>query len=209
MHLRRIAQRCLSVICPCGGDIRCAGSGLGEGVWPEQHGADGLGRALLGTRLEAALRLMPQAIQSQRTMTVLKASVGRAIRFPTVEELYGATSTTNSQFINDPNLRPEKSWTSELSAEQDVGHGTLRGTLFTENTRDALYSQTIADPVANKNISRVQNIGRIETRGAEIAFSSTDVVARGLDLSNGVTYTDSIIKANVGFVVTPGDTLGK
>ena len=51
-----------------------------------------------------------------------KASLGRAVRMPTVAELFGATSTTNSQFINDPNLRPEKSWTGELSAEQDFGH---------------------------------------------------------------------------------------
>jgi iron complex outermembrane receptor protein len=28
---------------------------------------------------------------------------------PTVAELYRATSTTNSQFVNDPGLRPEKS----------------------------------------------------------------------------------------------------
>ena len=42
--------------------------------------------------------------------TVLKASTGRAVRFPTVGELYGATSTINSRFINDPNLRPEKSF---------------------------------------------------------------------------------------------------
>ncbi|OYU46590.1 MAG: TonB-dependent receptor, partial [Burkholderiales bacterium PBB4] len=46
--------------------------------------------------------------------TVLKASLGRAVRFPTVSELYGATSTTNSQYINDPKLLPEKSWTTEL-----------------------------------------------------------------------------------------------
>jgi iron complex outermembrane recepter protein len=70
--------------------------------------------------------------------TVLKASAGRAIRFPTVGELYGATATANSQFINDPNLRPEKSWTTELTAEKDIGSGLLRLTFFTENTRDAL-----------------------------------------------------------------------
>jgi iron complex outermembrane receptor protein len=52
--------------------------------------------------------------------TVLKASLGRAVRFPTVAELYGATATANAQFINDPDLRPERSWTGELSAERDL-----------------------------------------------------------------------------------------
>ena len=49
----------------------------------------------------------PKAALSWQSLpdTVLKASLGRAVRMPTVSELYGATSTTNSQYINDPNLR--------------------------------------------------------------------------------------------------------
>ena len=141
--------------------------------------------------------------------TVLKASAGRAVRFPTVGELYGATSTANSRYINDPNLRPEKSWTTELTAEKDLGSGLLRLTLFTENTRDALYSQTAFDSVANLNISRVQNVGRIATQGLEAAYNGFDVGAKGLDVSGSITYADSRIKENSGFVSAPGDTLGK
>ena len=141
--------------------------------------------------------------------TVLKASLGRAVRFPTVGELYGATSTTSARYINDPNLRPEKSWTGELSAEQDLGNGLLRLTLFAENTRDALYSQTLFDPAANLNVSRVQNVGRIETRGLEVAYAANDVMWKGFDLQASATYADSTIKENAGFVAVPGDTLGK
>ncbi|MDO9359455.1 MAG: TonB-dependent receptor [Polaromonas sp.] len=145
--------------------------------------------------------------------TTLKASTGRAVRFPTVGELYGATATVNSQYVNDPNLRPEKSWTSELSAEKDFGNALLRVTLFTENTRDSLYSQVTFDPAANSNISRVQNVGRIQTRGLEMAFNGTDILAssvgKGLGFSGSVTYADSRIKENSGFVATPGDTVGK
>jgi iron complex outermembrane receptor protein len=48
--------------------------------------------------------LSPKAAVSWqwRPDTVLKASLGRAVRFPTVAELYGATATANAQFINDP-----------------------------------------------------------------------------------------------------------
>jgi len=141
--------------------------------------------------------------------TVLKASVGRAVRFPTVGELYGATATVNSQYINDPSLKPEKSWTTELTAEKDLGNALLRLTFFTENTRDALYSQTTFDAVANANISRVQNVGRIKTQGVELAFSGNDVAKKGLDLSGSITYADSRIKENNGFVAVAGDTLGK
>ena len=140
---------------------------------------------------------------------VLKGSLGRAVRFPTVTELYGATSNTNAQYINDPFLKPEKSWTSELSAEKDYGQASLRLTYFAEDTTDALYSQTTFDAVANKNISRVQNVNRIQTQGLELSFNGENVAAKGLDLNASLTYTDSTIKANDGFVVVPGDTVGK
>jgi iron complex outermembrane receptor protein len=141
--------------------------------------------------------------------TVFKASAGRAVRMPTVAELYGATSTANSRFVNDPGLAPEKSWTTELSAERDLGNALLRLTFFAEDVRDALYSQTTFDALANANVSRVQNVGRIRTHGLELAFSGTDVISRGLDLSGSITYADSRIRDNAGFVAVPGDTINK
>ena len=58
--------------------------------------------------------------------------------------------------------------------------------LFGEDTRDALYlGRTTFDPTANKNITRVQNIGRIATLGLEAAFDAEDWLADGLDLSRG------------------------
>ncbi len=141
--------------------------------------------------------------------TVLKASVGRAVRMPTVSELYGATSTSNSLFINDPNLRPERSRTTELSAEKDLGQAMARLTWFTEQTHDALYSQNVYDGTANKNISRVVNVGHIATSGLEVAMSSEDALLKGLELQGSVTYADSKTKSNNGFVTTPGDTIGR
>ncbi|MEC5217869.1 iron complex outermembrane receptor protein [Actimicrobium sp. GrIS 1.19] len=155
--------------------------------------------------------ISPKAALSYRWSddTVFKASIGRAVRMPTVSELYGATSTTNSQYINDPNLKPEKSWTTELTAEKDLGDARMRLTFFTENVHDSLYAQTTFDPAANSNISRVQNVGRIKTNGVEMALSGTDVIRRGLDLSGSVTWADSRIRDNAGFVSVPGDTIGK
>jgi iron complex outermembrane receptor protein len=139
----------------------------------------------------------------------LKYAVGRAVRMPTVNELYGATSTTNSQYINDPNLRPEKSWTQELSYEKTFDQHHWRLTAFAENTRDGIYAQTVFDNAAGTNISRVQNVDYIVTRGLEAAFNSHQLWLPGLDLSASLTYADSIIRENAGFVTTPGDTLGK
>ncbi|MET3441041.1 iron complex outermembrane receptor protein [Variovorax paradoxus] len=127
--------------------------------------------------------------------TVLKASVGRAVRYPTVGELYGATSGAALSFINDPNLKPEKSWTGELSAEKDLGNGLARATLFHETTRDALYNQLIA----GSTVSRVQNVDKVRTTGVELAYVGEDVFMRGLDLGGSLTYADSKTVANAAF----------
>jgi iron complex outermembrane recepter protein len=135
--------------------------------------------------------------------SVIKVSTGRAVRYPTVNELYGATSTGVLTVINDPNLRAEKSWTSELSLETDLGNGLLRTTLFFEDVRNSLYSQR------EGTVTRISNVGQIRTPGAELAYQGNDVGWRGLDLSTSLTYADSRIVKNDGFVTTPGDTIDK
>ena len=156
--------------------------------------------------------LSPKAALSRQIAedAFIKYAVGRAVRMPTVNELYGATSTTNSQYINDPNLRPEKSWTQELSYEKIFDKAQWRLTAFAEDTRDGIYSQSVVDPAAgNKTISRVQNVDRIQTRGLESAFTVQGIGLAGLEVTGSVTHADSTIVANQGFVTTPGDTIGK
>ena len=131
---------------------------------------------------------------------VLKASLGRAVRYPTVGELYGATTGGALSFINDPFLKPEKSWTGELSAEKDLGNGIARATLFHETTEDALYNQLIP----NTSITRVTNIQRVRTNGFELAYTGQDVGMRGLDLGASLTYADSKIVSNPTFPASVG-----
>ncbi|MBU0587077.1 MAG: TonB-dependent receptor [Gammaproteobacteria bacterium] len=138
--------------------------------------------------------------------TVLKLSTGRAVRMPTVQELYGATSGVLT-VVNDPLLKPEKSWTTELSAEKDLGNALLRATLFYEASRDALYSQSSVE--GGSVVTRIQNVGAIHTSGLELAFQGADVLKKGLDVSGSLTYADSRIVENSGYVVTPGDTIGQ
>jgi iron complex outermembrane receptor protein len=109
--------------------------------------------------------------------------------------------------INDPGLRPEKSWTGELSWEVKRGAVSGRATGFYETVRDSLYSERIA--VNGSIVSRVTNVGRIATPGIELAAQSAGWLLPGLDLQASVTWADSRIRANAGYVVVPGDTLGK
>lgn len=132
----------------------------------------------------------------------LKASVGRAVRMPTVAELYQGSISAGIIVNNDPNLRPEKSWTSELTAEHSIGNGLLRATVFHEATADALYSQTNVS--VTPTVTNIQNIDAMRTTGLELAFEASDVGAKGLDLNSSLTFADSIITKNDKFPASVG-----
>lgn len=103
---------------------------------------------------------------------------------------------------NDPALQPERSWTGELSAKRQLEQGLLRLTAFAERTADALYAQT--NVLVTPNVTNVQNVERIETRGLELACNATDVALPGLDLQSSVTWTDSEITRNDKFPASVG-----
>ena len=132
----------------------------------------------------------------------LQASLGRALRNPTVSELYQGTISTNVIVNNDPNLKPERSWTSELSALRRLDPGTLRTTVFYELTDDALYSQT--NVTVTPNVTNIQNVDRIRTRGLELAWQTDSAFIEGLSLSSSLTYAQSIITQNANFPASEG-----
>ncbi|MFZ6675650.1 TonB-dependent receptor [Undibacterium sp. Xuan67W] len=133
-----------------------------------------------------------------------KASIGRAVRMPTVSELYQGTVSTTTIVNNDPDLKPEKSWTTEWSAERvlNEGKGLLRATAFVERTKDALYSQT--NTLVTPNITNIQNVDEIHTSGLEIAYQESDFFTRGLDVAASLTYADSTITKNDKFQASVG-----
>jgi iron complex outermembrane receptor protein len=124
----------------------------------------------------------------------IKGSIGRAVRFPTVSELYQGSIATNAVLNNDPDLKPERSVTSELSWIRNVALGKLRATYFHEQTRDALYSQT--NVLVTPNVTSIQNVESIRTNGVELATELTGVGMDGLDINASATFTDSIINEN-------------
>jgi iron complex outermembrane receptor protein len=135
---------------------------------------------------------------------VLKASAGRAVRMPTVSELYGSTTAAAAAsgqiFLNEPDLKPERSKTIELSAEKDLGNGILRISLFTETVRDAIFSQVKIDSLnSSATTKRVTNVGRMRTDGVEIYAMGSDAWLKGLDFSGSLTYANSRIKENAGY----------
>lgn len=124
---------------------------------------------------------------------LLRASLARAYRMPTVAELFGTTSTPTGTTLADASLNPERVLAGDLTAEGAFAGGSLRVSLFHEDKNDYLYSQTTT---VGPKITSFQNVGKTMAQGIETAYTGNDVLIRGLDLQASLTYTDSRVKEN-------------
>ncbi len=177
--------------------------------WSASHGQTANAATAVDHAARSENHLSPKAALAYQASDqwVLKASTGRAVRMPTVAELYqGGISGSGTLVNNDPNLRPEKSWTTELSAERALsgggGEGLLRLTAFFERTREALYSQT--NVLVSPNVTNIQNVDEIRTQGLELSYQAVHVGVRGLELGSSLTWTDSKITRNDKFPASVG-----
>ncbi|OWY30113.1 TonB-dependent receptor [Herbaspirillum robiniae] len=129
-------------------------------------------------------------------------STGRALRFPTVGELYQNVLVGGVYLQANPNLKPEKVWSTELAIERTLaeGQGKWRVSLFEERVSDALISQSAA--LGSGVASFTQNVDKTRQRGIEAAFERSDVMLRGLSLNGSVTWVDARILENGGYVPT-------
>lgn len=132
----------------------------------------------------------------------LRASIGRAYRFPTVSELFQGQVNGSSIVNNNPNLQPEDDLSKELSAEWAHWHGVFRFSLFQDDVKNTIFSQT--DTTVIPNVTNFQNIGKVRSRGVETSYSGEDVFVHGLDLIASVAYTQSKILANAQNPATVG-----
>jgi iron complex outermembrane recepter protein len=135
-----------------------------------------------------------------------KASVGRAVRFPNVDELFNGTRTQTSISQSDPNLKPEVSNAAELTAEWDTAWGasqhSLRASLFRDDSHNTIQRQS--DNTVTPTVTRISNIDRVLTDGLELVWLGNDVGLRGLDLTASATWADSMVKANARNPATVG-----
>jgi len=175
--------------------------------WRAGDGVNINGGVTVNQPAESASGFSPKATLTWEASSAwrITGSLARAIRFPTVSELYQLVSTGSTYTSPNPDLEPERALSGELAAEHVASDGsTLRISLFRENTRDALIAQTSTLPNVAAPVSFVQNVGAVRNRGIEIAFDQHDALLDGLELSGSVTFVDSTITSDPGFAAAVG-----
>ncbi len=149
----------------------------------------------------------PKAALSWRASDHLTArlSLAQAWRFPTVGELYQATTIGTNLANPNPDLRPERARSAELALEYRDERTFMRVSLFNEVVQNALISQTnIANTLVTT--SYVQNVDRTRARGVEVALERRDLLPR-IDLAGSVTYADAITSKDTAFPAAVGHLL--
>jgi iron complex outermembrane receptor protein len=133
------------------------------------------------------------------------ASYGGAFRMPTVTELYQAITTGTQLTVPNPDLKPERADSYDLSAEYKTDQSGLRLSLFREDIANALLSQSAPLVAGSTTLySYVQNVDRTRAQGIELVGSQKDALIDRLDLSGSVTWVngrivkDTVLSAAVG-----------
>ena len=178
--------------------------GVRDEDWRAYDGTQAVGATAVPYSEAGQHHLSPKASLSfdvTDTLTV-RASIARAYRFPTVSELFQGQINGSSLVNNNPNLQPEDDLSKELTAQWTQEKESYRLTLFQDDVKNTIFSQT--DTTVIPNVTSFQNIGKVRSRGVELSYQGEDVVIHGLDLIGSVAYTQSKIVANAQNPATVG-----
>jgi iron complex outermembrane receptor protein len=186
--------------------------GVREEQWEATKGSNYANGANVSYKDKTVYAFSPKASLSYQATDdwALKASYGRGVRFPTVNELFksvgitpigSTTQLTSAQILaagfpapynvpltNNSGLKPETSDSWELTAERLLQNGVWRTSLFGEEKQDALISQTDITTLPSYSFSTVINVDKVRTYGVETALQTSDMFINGLDLSGSAAY---------------------
>lgn len=132
----------------------------------------------------------------------LRLSAGRGVRFPTVPELFQGSRLATSIQVAEPNLQPEKSDALDFTVTRRFERGEVRLTAFEDDVKDAVFSQT--NIAVTPNVTNIQNIGRVRTRGLETAFRWAPAAIDGLSIEGNAAYANARTIENPAFTPSVG-----
>ena len=134
--------------------------------------------------------------------TFLRSSWGQGYRFPSIAELFIETEVTSGIYVyQNPELKPESGWSSELAIKQGFKIGNWGGYLDIagfimeyENMMEFSFGQWQQTSANNLGIGfKSINIGDTRISGIEFSLSAGGKVGKNkLMLLGGYTYIDAI-----------------
>ena len=131
-----------------------------------------------------------EAVYQLRDDTRLRSAYGTAVKNPTFSERFGFYTN----FIGNPELKPEESTSWELGIDQQLGDFSLSATLFDSELENEING--FAYDAVNMGFTAVNNEGVSERQGVELT-ASVDL-DESLAISAAYTYTDSVQPDDAG-----------
>lgn len=125
-----------------------------------------------------------EAVYQLSDDTRLRSAYGTAVKNPTFSERFGFYTN----FIGNPELKPEESTSWELGIDQQLGDFSLSATVFNSELENEING--FAYDAVNMGFTAVNNEGVSKRQGVELT-ASVDLDA-SLAISAAYTYTDSV-----------------
>jgi outer membrane receptor for ferrienterochelin and colicins len=157
----------------------------------------GAGHATLGARIDAiavdgvgwtAVASPRIAVTWRLPFALLRASLGRGFRAPSLAERFTSTSTQGIRVVPNPNLANETSWSGELGAATRASqHLALDAALFWNRY------QNLIEPTLVTGGTEIQfaNVTRARVRGLDLTARAAGLAGGHLSATLGYTLLDA------------------
>ncbi|MDO9521713.1 MAG: TonB-dependent receptor [Pseudohongiella sp.] len=132
-------------------------------------------------------------------------ALGKAYRFPIVEELFSQYSAYNAISVANPELKPEDGVHQNLMIEREIAGGYIRVNVFQESIRDVVESQSENLP-GGLSVRTFIPVDEIDTRGVEFIANVDDLLINNLSARFNVVNTKSEIVKNSADTSIEGNT---
>jgi iron complex outermembrane receptor protein len=158
--------------------------------------------------------------------TFLRSSWGQGYRFPSMAELFVTTNASGIEIYANPELKPERGWSSEIAIKQKLKihkwNGFIDVAAFVMKYNDMMeftfgqWGDPITMPLYGLGFKSV-NIGETQISGIELSFNGQGKINNDLkiNLIGGYTYMnpvalepDKVYTESIGQLVINGETIG-
>jgi iron complex outermembrane receptor protein len=134
-----------------------------------------------------------------------RLSLGRATRFPSVDELFLQESTPRQVWAGDPGLNPETALQASLAFSQKASLADWTLNLFRDDIRKMIFYDGTAGTFPAS--ASPMNLDRVLAQGAEFGLHPKPWLAGKLDTRASVSWVDARILEETDFSALVGNVL--